>query len=74
MPSFSALSRALLLAALTLLPFVCAIPTWDMFNSRASMGSLVPGATIVQAIGGGASDLPRYLTVAAAAGAHHTPL
>lgn len=32
--------------------YVLAIPTWEHFASRSSMGDLVPGASVIEAKGG----------------------
>jgi len=54
----------------TLFAVVCGVPTWDMFSSRDSIGSLVPGSTLVEVLGPmGAAEAPLYLGSAATKGA-----
>ena len=32
--------------------YVLAIPTWENFNSRGSIGDFIPGASVIEAKGG----------------------
>ncbi|ETW84057.1 hypothetical protein HETIRDRAFT_415774 [Heterobasidion irregulare TC 32-1] len=45
------ITHILVLLVLTFAAAVVAIPTWEGFNSRASIGSLVPGAAAIEAMG-----------------------
>jgi hypothetical protein len=54
---------------LALAVFVSAVPTYDGFATRDSIGTLVPGSTVVQALAAtGPGQVWRYLSSAAATG------
>ncbi|KII95202.1 hypothetical protein PLICRDRAFT_34039 [Plicaturopsis crispa FD-325 SS-3] len=64
------------LLLLSCIAFSVAIPTWENFSSRSSIGSLVPGASFIEAMGSARTDQwhsPNYLTIRQSGGDRGTP-
>ncbi|KAI0068711.1 hypothetical protein BV25DRAFT_1986293 [Artomyces pyxidatus] len=56
----------LLFVGITFITAVLGIPTWETFSSRASIGSLVPGSSVIEALGG--YEVPQVLSLSAPPG------
>ncbi|KAH7914360.1 hypothetical protein BJ138DRAFT_1144109 [Hygrophoropsis aurantiaca] len=64
MPNIPLITFCFLLISI---PLVLSVPTWESFNNRQALGTLVPGATFLEALGpvrrAQPSDQPNYISV-----------